>query len=272
MATEMMDLRPDLLSYSRASYLREIHGDMGGAIEAMELAVSSGFPGNENTSWCRLTLGHLYESIGDLTEAEMQYRTALEERPGYPFAIAGLASVEQKKGNIDEAEALLQEAIAVIPEVSFYSQMAELYMDTDRPEMADKMTQEVLAMMADDEAHGHNMDIEYAKVHLNLTEDLKAALDKALIEYKARPENIQVNKLLAKIYYAKGDLSSAEKHLSIAMRTESMAYDLLTIAGLIQTDMGNSAIGKDLMARSKQINPYQNDRFAKEALSQMAGV
>ena len=32
----MVDLRPDLASYSRVSYLRELHGDLDGAIEAME--------------------------------------------------------------------------------------------------------------------------------------------------------------------------------------------------------------------------------------------
>src|SRR3990172_7532689 len=32
----MVDLRPDLSSYSRASYMRELHGDVDGAIEAMQ--------------------------------------------------------------------------------------------------------------------------------------------------------------------------------------------------------------------------------------------
>src|SRR6185503_19572241 len=43
----MVDLRPDLSSYSRASYMRELHGDVDGAIEAMQRAVQAGGPNTE---------------------------------------------------------------------------------------------------------------------------------------------------------------------------------------------------------------------------------
>ncbi len=52
-ADKMISIRPDLRSYSRIAYLREIHGDIPGAIEAMKMAVDAGSPGDENTEWCR---------------------------------------------------------------------------------------------------------------------------------------------------------------------------------------------------------------------------
>src|SRR5213592_4088610 len=48
---QMVDLRPDLSSYSRVSYARELHGDVEGAIEAMQKAVEAGSPAAENTAW-----------------------------------------------------------------------------------------------------------------------------------------------------------------------------------------------------------------------------
>src|SRR5688572_5372634 len=66
MADKMVSVRPDLRSYSRVSYLREIHGDNAGAIEAMKLALSAGVPGMEQTEWIRINLGQLYEHVGDL--------------------------------------------------------------------------------------------------------------------------------------------------------------------------------------------------------------
>ncbi len=272
MATKMMDLRPDLLSYSRAAYLREIHGDPQGAIEAMKLAVSSGFPGNENTAWSRLTLGHTYENYGNLTDAEIEYKTALEERPGYSFAMAGLASIETKKGNLVQAEALLKKAIEIIPEVGFNIQLAQLYNSTGRPDLAKKTTQEVLDMMADDEAHGHRMDIEYAKVYLNLMHNYDAALQRALVEYKARPANIDVNKLLAQILYRKGNISEAEKHLALAMRTNSQDYELLMIAGLIQLKQGNRTLAIQIMQKSREYNPYQTNQFSSEAFDTLVAT
>ena len=51
MADKMVSIRPDLRSYSRISYLREIHGDMPGAIEAMKMAIQAGYPGYEDRAW-----------------------------------------------------------------------------------------------------------------------------------------------------------------------------------------------------------------------------
>jgi tetratricopeptide (TPR) repeat protein len=62
-ADKMVSIRPDLRSYSRVSYLREIHGMVDESIAALKLAVAAGYPGMEQTEWARLTLGHLYVSI-----------------------------------------------------------------------------------------------------------------------------------------------------------------------------------------------------------------
>ena len=53
----MVDIRPDIRSYSRVSYLREIYGDYPGAIEAMKMAVDAGVAGDEATEWARIQLG-----------------------------------------------------------------------------------------------------------------------------------------------------------------------------------------------------------------------
>src|SRR4029077_15981741 len=41
---DMVDSRPDLSSYARVSYIRELHGDVPGAIEAMQQAIEAGGP------------------------------------------------------------------------------------------------------------------------------------------------------------------------------------------------------------------------------------
>ncbi len=263
MAEKMMEIRPDLISYTRASYLREIHGDPKGAVEAMNLAVESGYAGYENLAWTRNTLGEIYETYGDIANAEMQYKTALTERPGYPFAIAGLASVEKKKGNTEEAEKLLGQACAIIPEVSFYVDLAYIYKETGRKELAVNTANEVLAMMADDEAKGHVMNLEYAKLYMNLIENYDKALEYAMKEYQIRPMNIDVNKVLAEIYLKMSDLTKAEEHLALAMATNSKNPDLLMIAGQIYMANGNKAAGESFMNQANEANPYLNVNFDK---------
>lgn len=226
MADKMVSIRPDLRSYSRVSYLREIYGQPKGAIEAMEMAVAAGFPGQEQTCWTRMTLGHLEESYGSLEKASYQYQVILEERPDYPFAIAALGRLEMNKGHFDEAEKLLKKACSIIPEVSFYEQLAELYKKTNRMADHDNTVKEVLAMMADDVVNGHNMDLEYARFYSDQVGDYDKALEYAQKEYDRRPDNIDVNRVMTMIYERKGDKSNARLHLEKATRTNSQHPDL----------------------------------------------
>ncbi|NUO01698.1 MAG: tetratricopeptide repeat protein [Saprospiraceae bacterium] len=229
MADKMVSMRPDLRSYSRVSYLREIHGDPKGAIEAMEMAVSAGYPGQEQTCWARMTLGELYEHYGDTKMAEMQYRIILEERPEYPFAIAALGNLEIEKGNDAEGEKLLKQAAGIIPEVGFYEDLASLYKKRGDMAAFETTKKMVLEMLADDVAHGHNMNLEYANVYSNLLGDPDKALEYAKNEYERRPDNIDVNRVLAALYHKKNDTVKATEHLKKAARTNGAHPELLEL-------------------------------------------
>ena len=233
MADKMMSIRPDLRSYSRVSYLREIHGDLPGAIKAMQLAVKSGFPGYEETAWCRLTLGELYEQAGEWEKAEAEYKTILENRPDYPFAIAALARVDLEAGNEEAAENRLKQAIKIIPEVSFYTDLAALYKQQGREEEMKKMIPEILDMLTDDEANGHQMGMEYADLYLNLLDDPNKALEFAQREYEKRPANIDVNQLMAEILLNLEEYVKAWKHLEKAQDTNSKNPKLMSLVKLI---------------------------------------
>ena len=229
MADKMVSIKPDLRSYSRVSYLREIHGDVPGAIEAMTMAAQAGYPGYDNTSWSMVTLGNLYLHYGKLAEAEQVFKNTLEARPEYPFALAGLASVEIMRKNYAEAERLLKQAAAIVPEVSFYEQLATVYKESGHTSEYGKTMEEVIEMMEDDQAHGHNMDLEFAHVYSDLMDNQPKALEYALKEYQARPENIDVNGALASIYFKMGDKKSAEMHRTKALRTGTKKPELLAL-------------------------------------------
>src|SRR5262245_4179902 len=124
---KMVDLRPQLSSYSRVSYLRELHGDVDGAIEAMGMAVSSGGPSSENTSWCQVQLGNLYFSKGDYQNAERQYRSALTRLPEYVHAVAGLAKIKVSQDTLDEAIELYEKVVAAVPYPEYVIALGDLY-------------------------------------------------------------------------------------------------------------------------------------------------
>lgn len=262
---KMVSLRPDLRSYSRVSYLRELHGEVEGAIEAMKQATTAGYPGYEETAWCRLTLGELYETYGDLDQAESQYQQILAERENYPFAIAARARIANKKGNTEEAESLLKEACEIIPEVSFYQDLAALYQANGREAEAEKLAEEILAMLADDEAAGHKMGLTYAEVYLNLLHQPEKALTYVVEEYEMRPENIEVNERLAELYYHLENWEMASKHIQKALRTGSADPGLTCLAGLIALKNDQSDAGKQLIRQALDRNPYLDAAWVTEA-------
>jgi tetratricopeptide (TPR) repeat protein len=272
MADQMTALRPDLKSYSRISYLREIHGDMPGAIEAMEFAAAAGYPGLEQTAWTRVTLGSLYEKTGNLKKAEYCYSRAMAEYPKYAFALAGLGRLAAKKGKPNEAIRLFTDAANVIPEFTFQEELTRLYQQQGQPIKAAKALQDLLAGLEEDQEAGHIVDLELANIYLELGQDHDKALQYANKEYKRRPNNIDVCRTLAHIYYQKKDFKNAAAFLQKANRTKSQDATLLCLNGLVNYKLGNQAAGENLIRKSLAINPYQNTELSTEGKSLLSNT
>lgn len=280
MSDKMVQIRPDLRSYSRISYLREIHGDLDGAIDAMNMAVKAGLPGQEQTAWSRITLAKLYESKGDLSNAEMHYTIALQNRPNYPFALAGLGRLEWKKGNFELAEKSYLEAIKYMPNAGFYEELALMNKQQGNKELTKKYYQLTLQEMGGghshhhkqkgEHAHGHSHEVglEMGRLQLEFNKTMDKAKKNALHEYEIRPDNIEVNQLLAAVYYLEGNLEAAQKHLELAQKTNSKNTELLNLAGLIDIANGNMN-GKEKIKTSFQLNPYQYSKISVLAKKQL---
>ncbi len=226
---KMASLRPDIRSYSRIAYLREIHGDIDGAKAALKLAVESGYPGNEETAWAMLTLGELYSNYGDDASAKKVYSQIIEMRKDYPFAVAALAELELNEGNMDQAEKGFEEAITIIPEVGFYTSLAKIYKKQGRLQELDAIMKEVFLMLEDDVVSGHNMNLEYADIYLNLLDSPKEALTYLEKEYDKRPLNIDVNRMLAQVYLSMDSIEETRNYAQAASITNSQHPDLLNI-------------------------------------------
>ncbi|WP_210464820.1 tetratricopeptide repeat protein [Rufibacter roseolus] len=267
MADQMTSLRPDLKSYSRISYLREIHGDLPGAIEAMQAAVKAGFPGLEQTAWSQVTLGSLYEKTGDLVQAEYYYQRALAEYNQYAFALGGLGRIAVKRGQKQEALKLFTQAANTLPEFSFQEELVRLYQKQGENAKAKARLKELLEGMEEDQEAGHNVDLELANIYLELQKDYPRALKYALKEYERRPNNIDVNKTLANIYYHQQNYAKAAAHIQKATRTQSQNAELLCLHGLIDYRLGKLAAGQNKIKKSFTINPYQTSALSFEGKS-----
>lgn len=111
----MVDLKPNLAAYARVSYFRELTGDLDGAAEALELAVSAGGPVPENVAYVQTLLGSLELSRGRLPAARRAFAAALMAVPGYAPAAAGRARLAARRGDLRTAIARWRELVARQP-------------------------------------------------------------------------------------------------------------------------------------------------------------
>lgn len=254
MSDKMQLIRPGLESYSRASYLREIYGQNEGAIEAMKLAFQAGLPGSEQAAWVGNVMCHLLENKGDLVHAEEVCNIVLEQRPSYAFASDALGRIAMTKGKYDEAIKLFNEAIQIMPEFSFYENLAEAYIKKGNTTKGKEIYTSVLSMLNEDAQSGHYVDMELAMVYLKLN-DYDNALKHAKIEYNRRPLNIDVNTTMAWVLFKSGKTKEAKTYMDVALKTGKKNADLLLKASQIELANGNEKQGNKFIQTAKQINP-----------------
>ncbi|MBS1587679.1 MAG: tetratricopeptide repeat protein [Bacteroidetes bacterium] len=263
---KMLSIRPDLRSYSRASYLRQIYGDNSGAIAAMKMAVLAGGPGDENTEWARVTLGDLFLNTGKADSAAMAYNIALAYRPKYAYALIGLAKVQKVYKNYDSAIALTRQAIKIISQPAFVGMLADLYELKGDNTKAAEVRNDIVKLMEDNEQDQakqptkHNANRELAIAYMDAKQSDKA-LQYALKDLEMRPDNIDANELAAWIYYQRGDYANAKIHADKTLKTNTKNAMTLYKDGMIYAAAGDAAKGNELMQEARMISPYIDQRI-----------
>jgi len=268
---KMDSIRPDIRSYSRISYLREIYGDYPGAIEAMKLAVSAGGAGDEPTEWTRIQLARLYENTGDLKNAEMHYTIALNERPGFAYATAGLGHIALANKDYTKAISLYEGASLTLNDYAIQEQLSQLYRLNGNTKKADSLLQTIIDGMNNDgkkgeqdESIGHYADRELAYAYL-LKNDNENALKHALAEYNRRPENIDVNETVAWVYYKMKEYDKALPYLKAALKTNCKNPQLLCSTGLIYAKTNQKDLAKSTLQEGLKNNPNIDPELKAES-------
>lgn len=113
----MLDLRPgNVPGLTRAAYLRELFGDVEGALELMRMAYTSTPESEfEDRAWIVCQMAHLHRSVGRVESAAGLCELALELFPDYHYALGELAKVRAAEGDLDAELALLRRHHEVAP-------------------------------------------------------------------------------------------------------------------------------------------------------------
>lgn len=268
----MVNLRPDAASYSRISYLRELHGDLDGAIEMMQAAVDAGGANTENTAWFRTQLGHLYFNTGDLARAEIEYQRTLELAPDYVHALAGLGRVRFAQGKTDEAIARLARAAQIMPLPEFVITLGEMYEVTGDQARAQEQYRLVRAIQQLYASNGVDLDLEIALFNADHGIDRTKTLEQARGGYARRP-SIYAADVLAWALYRVGQYEEAQKYSDEALRLGTRDALKLYHAGLIAQQRGDMAQATTYLKQALALNPHFSILYtpqAQAALDQLA--
>ena len=267
---KMVDTRPDLSSYSRVSYVRELHGDVDGAITAMKQAVQAGNPQHEGTLWTVYQLGNLYFNKGDLKQAEQSYQFALQVKPDYVYARAGMAKVWAAQGEFPKAINELKRINESLPLPEFVIALGDLYEATGKPAEAKAQFDLVRAIQQLNASAEMDVDMEmsvFEADHLQsggTGEQGSALVKRARAAYERRP-SIYAADALAWALYKNGEFAEALKLSTKALKLNTKDALLHFHAGMIAQAAGDAKSAKQHLQMALQINPHFSVRYAPQA-------
>jgi tetratricopeptide (TPR) repeat protein len=264
MVQKMVDTRPDLNSYSRVSYVRELHGDIPGAIDAMRRAVNAGAPTHESTLWTRVQLGHLYFNSGDLDRAGSEYRAALAIDTRYVHALAGLARIDAARGDLSAAIRTYEDITQRLPLPEFALALGELYEASGDIGKARGQYDLVRAVQKLNQAQAFNVDMELALFEAEHGADAQGALKLARAAYASRP-SVHAADVLAWALHKTGAHAEALRHSREALKLNTRDAAMLYRAGVIALAAGETIEGRRLIGEALRVNPYFSALRAPEA-------
>jgi tetratricopeptide (TPR) repeat protein len=214
----MLDLRPgNSGGLIHAAYLRELHGNLAGALELMQMAFEATPPSESSDRvWMLTQISHLQLLGGDSAAAERSAEKALQIFPTSHYALAALAQVRLAQHRYDDAASILRQRYEIAPHTE------NLYALGEAQELAGQHEEarlsfakfETMARAEVDRADNCNHElVAYYVDHANAPEK---ALDVARREL-ARRHDIMTVDSYAWALAASGDYVEADRQLQAVL-------------------------------------------------------
>ena len=264
----MVDLRPDLSSYARASYAWELQARTANAIHAMRLALEAA-ASPADAAWASYYLGELYWNSGKLQQSEASYREGALHDPSFVPNREGLAKVAAASGRTAEAIAGYQWAIARYPLPQYVIELGDLYTADGQPALARQQYDLLRAEERLFAANGVNVDLELALFDADHRTAPNAGVPAARAEWNRR-HSVNVADALAWALHAAGKDREALRYSQFALRLGTRSALFHFHKGMIERSLGQRAAARFDLATALEINPHFSTLWAPVAAKAMA--
>jgi tetratricopeptide (TPR) repeat protein len=265
----MLDLKPGLASYSRASYDLELHGHTADAQELMRRALDAASD-RADIAFCRYQLGELAAQAGQLDDAEAELTAGLVADPEYLPLRLGRARVAAARGQLDAALAGYADVVKRSPTPSTFVEYAELLRASGRETEATQQLELAVAAQQLFTANGGTDDLTAAALALAANRPADA-VRVARQEYQRR-QFVDVADTLSWALHQAGDHAEALKYATqagaLGTRNAKYAYH----QAMIELALGDRAAGRRDLTRALDINPHFSPLDAPVAARTLAGL
>ncbi len=242
----MIDTRPDAAAYARASYARELQGDLDGALAMMRMAAEATSPKDlESLAWHHAQIGNLLLQLGRTDEARRSFERAAHFFPGHPFPVVGLARTRAASGDLIGALHDCESALAVTQTLPLAALAGDVALRLGRPEEAERYYAQAEQIAREMVSSEGTLARFLSERHRKPAEALALARQLA-----ATRDDIFTDDLLAWACFNEGQSSEARAASARALRTGTRNPAILLHAAAITASGGDEAGARRLLRES----------------------
>lgn len=271
---QMLDIRPDMSSYSRGAHLLYVTGDTRKALWLMQKAIEAGGPYTENGAWCRAQYAEMLWSMGAILAAENVVREALKDAPNNYHLLTMQGRVKEAKQDAKGAMDAYQKAVAVSPQHNALVALGDLYLSLGKTADAEKMFAQVEVTHQHHQSHGSHDGLYMARFwadHDRKLDKAKAVVEKYLAE-KGEPKGISDLDNVAWIQFKLGNVADAKKYIDKATKKGSPDAMRLFHAGMIYAGAGEETKAQKYLTNALNRNPGFHPIYVKVAAAKIKEI
>ena len=256
----MLDLRPgNLPGLTRAAYMRELFGDVDGAVDLMNMALQSTPPSQvEDAAWILTQIAHLDLTTGRASEAEKQLEHALVLFPGYHYALGNLAKVRIQQKRYAEAVQLLEQRYQAASHAENLYDLAEAMQLAGRGEDASEAFVEFEQKSLAETKRADNSNRELIFYYADYAHEPAQALEVAKREFARRHDAYTLD-AYAWALYLNGRYPEAREQIEKALAVGLRDARVLRHAGEIALKAGDQVSAERFLQQAAELNTPESE-------------
>ncbi|MES2466644.1 MAG: tetratricopeptide repeat protein [Verrucomicrobiota bacterium] len=267
---KMMDLRPDLSSWSRGAHLLWLTGKQSRAVLLMEQAVQSGGPYAENTAWCRARLAMMLFHDGALLPAAQALAPALAAGSANPHVRLAAGRIAAAGADFETAAMHYQKVLESAGNLEALIALGDIFAVRGDTFSAEKYYAEVEALHRSHRETGIHDHMEMARFYADHDRQLPEALK--LIQEHGQSGNPMEADTSAWVYFKNGDQIKAIECIKTALKKARPDAELHYHAGRIAAAAGDRVSAEKHFQQALGRNPNFSliqAPFASRALAEL---